>query len=301
MAKRTKRIGFGAGLALAACLGPSASTSEDAPTVTAIEFATGKELVFHLDPAALARHGLTPADLEWVRQVRMTDERHVVKLGDRLVSMDDLSTRVTRRDVLAPPFSVTLPDGREVFVTPDSERVARYMITGKAFEWRVRSALRHAAEADPGKTVVLSHIPVPGGQIPNYWDENHVHYSLGEPLESFGTVVVREPGQPAPGDVAGSFVLKARVGAREVLGTIGDLPRVTTSFDPRFDVELEVLEVLDGPSPYAPGDRFVLEVHSPTKTFVTPSPMGRVYELTLTPGDGGTAHCRLREVDPAAR
>lgn len=79
------------------------------------------------------------------------------------------------------------------------------------------------------------------------------------------------------------------------------LPRVTTSFDPRFDVELEVLEVLDGPSPYAPGDRFVLEVHSPTLTFVTPSPIGRVYDLTLTPGDEGTAHCRLREAESATR
>jgi hypothetical protein len=54
----------------------------------------------------------------------------------------------------------------------------------------VRAALSEPAFRDPAKVRVLGGIKVPGGDIPNKWGRDHVHVSLGEPLDSFAKVEI---------------------------------------------------------------------------------------------------------------
>jgi hypothetical protein len=44
---------------------------------------------------------------------------------------------------------------------------------------------------DPARVLVLANIPVPGGKVPNFWKRDHVHISVGEPLDTFAKVEVR--------------------------------------------------------------------------------------------------------------
>jgi hypothetical protein len=43
---------------------------------------------------------------------------------------------------------------------------------------------------DPAKVRVLGGIKVPGGDVPNKWGGDHVHVSLGEPLDYFAKVEI---------------------------------------------------------------------------------------------------------------
>ena len=62
---------------------------------------------------------------------------------------------------------------------------------GHYFEEAVREALTGLLVDDPGKYCVLGGIRVPGGHIPNFWGPDHVHISIGEPIESFADVKIQ--------------------------------------------------------------------------------------------------------------
>jgi hypothetical protein len=95
------------------------------------------------------------------------------------------------RPLEAPSFTVVLRDGRRVVVTPNPKRIGAYLITGEAFEKRVRADLAGGEVGDPAKVHVLEGIRVPGGAVPNVWGPDHVHVSIGEPLEHLARVEVQ--------------------------------------------------------------------------------------------------------------
>lgn len=166
------------------------------PIVVAL-FTDGKEAVITPDPAKMKAAGVTMEMLEVLRYRRLSEGKWTVKIDDREIILATFA-EITVRDIVVKPFIVTLLDGREALITPDARKVAEYLITGEAFEADVR---RHLADplvdiGDVGQIVVLRHILVPGGQVPNVFDERHVHHSLGEPLEKFAKVELR--GRPGP-------------------------------------------------------------------------------------------------------
>jgi hypothetical protein len=157
-------------------------------------FTEGREVVILPDPQKLKSLGLTAEQLEPLRRKRLSSGDWHVEIGGRKINLADVAT-VKERDLQVAPFSVMLPDGREVVVAPDAKSVGRYLITGEAFEEDVRSHLAHATVTDVIKLHVLQGIPVPGGKVPNVWGRDHVHISVGEPLETFAKVEVRaKPG-----------------------------------------------------------------------------------------------------------
>jgi hypothetical protein len=165
--------------------------------IVAASFTEGKEVVITPDPQKLKALGMTVEKLTPVRWQRLSSGEAKywnVKLDGKIINLADVA-RITVRDLQLKPFTVRLPDEREVIVTPDAKKVGRYLIPGWAFEEDVRARLSNAAGADPAKVQVLVDIPVPGGKVPNYWRRDRIHRSVGEPLDALAKVEVR--GKPA--------------------------------------------------------------------------------------------------------
>lgn len=160
---------------------------------------SGKEVVFKLDPVKVTRDGLTTNELDIFRRSRFEKGNYVQELNGKKIDLATVTTSITVRDLQAPPFELTLPDGRRLTVTPKPKEIKKYLVTGEYFEWDVRGQISDPFAQDPTKKRVLQGIPVPGGQIPNAWGEDHVHISIGEPLEKFAELkLTGEPGPQLP-------------------------------------------------------------------------------------------------------
>jgi hypothetical protein len=166
------------------------------PLVVAL-FSEGREAVISPDPRKLKSSGLSAYQLEPLRKQRLTSGNWNVKIDGKRINLADVAT-ITERDLEVKSFTVLLPDGREVLITPDAKKIGRYLIPGWAFEEDVRAVLSIVKDGDPAKVNVLADIPVPGGHVPNYWKDDRVHRSTGEPLESFAKVEVKaKPTNPS--------------------------------------------------------------------------------------------------------
>jgi hypothetical protein len=152
-----------------------------------------KEVVIEPDPEKLKANGLTLGQLgeavKWKRFVA----------GEWRISIDkndlDLTAvaKLTVRELQAPPFTVRLRDGREVLITPSPQEIGHYVVTGEYFEQDVRNELANFSGKDPGKVHVLAMILVPGTVIPHLTEKDTMrHFSVGEPLETFAKVEVRD-------------------------------------------------------------------------------------------------------------
>jgi hypothetical protein len=175
-------------------LGPQTSDRVMAPApgpIVAALFTEGKELVIQPLPEKLKAQGVSLDELRKLRHRRFSAGEWVTEVGGKKI---DLSTvaRLSVRKLHAPPFTVALPDGRKVVVTPRPDRIGAYLVTGEFFEGCVRSALAEP-NIDPARVHVLEGIRVPGGQVPNTWGPGHVHISVGEPLSRFARVTIQEP------------------------------------------------------------------------------------------------------------
>jgi hypothetical protein len=154
-------------------------------------FTEGMEVVIQPVPGKLEALGLKVEQLQRLRYQRFTNGDWQVEVDGKTIDLTRVA-RLTVRPIHAPPFTVVLPDGRKVVVTPNAQRICAYLVTGEWFEECVRSALADSPVKEPAWVTVLSGIHVPGGQVPNKWGPDHVHRSLGEPLERFATVEVRK-------------------------------------------------------------------------------------------------------------
>ncbi|MCE5269063.1 MAG: WG repeat-containing protein [Planctomycetaceae bacterium] len=159
-------------------------------TLYAALFTEGREIVIEPDPNKMAAAGVKPEQLDFLKRRRFSSGDWTVEVNGINLNLADVA-KITERDLVVRPFTVTLRDGREVVVTPDAKKVGRYLVTSEAFEEDVRARLSQPDVKDPAKIAVLSGIPVPGGRVPNFWKKDRVHISVGEPLETFGKVEVR--------------------------------------------------------------------------------------------------------------
>jgi hypothetical protein len=165
--------------------------SEGMPSIVAPLFTEGMEVVIQPLPSKLAEMGLKEEQLRRLRYYRFTNGDWQVEVGGKTIDLTRVA-RLTVRPIHAPPFTVVLPDGRKVVVTPNAQRIGAYLVTGEWFEKCVRAALKDESVKEPARVTVLDGIHVPGGQVPNHWGPDHVHVSIGEPLERFATVEVRK-------------------------------------------------------------------------------------------------------------
>jgi multidrug efflux pump subunit AcrB len=158
-----------------------------------------KEVVIQPDVEKLKARGLTVDQLgKAVKGKRFVSGQWTIRIDKNELDLTAVA-KLTVRELQAPPFTVDLHDGREVVIMPIPERIGHYVVTGEYFEQDVRGALANFSEKDPGKIHVLGMILVPGTVVPHLTEENTMrHFSVGEPLETFAKVKVREkPAVPA--------------------------------------------------------------------------------------------------------
>lgn len=173
---------------------------EPTPIVVAL-FTEGKEVVIEPRVEKLKAHGITLEQLEHLRGHRLSQGDWKVEIEGKRVDLTAVA-KITVRNLVAKPFTVVLPDGREAVIVPDAKKVGRYLVTGDSFERDVRNQLQYPFHEDPLETCVLGGIPVPGGHVPNAWGPDHVHISTGEPLKSFAKVEIRGKTGPQAADLA---------------------------------------------------------------------------------------------------
>jgi hypothetical protein len=160
---------------------------------------SGEEVVFKLDPAKVTQDGLTANELDTFRRSRFEKGNYIKEINGKKMDLATVTTSITIRDLQAPPFVLTLPDGRRLSVKPKPKEIEKYLVTGEYFESDVRGQLSDPFDQDPLKQPVLQGIPVPGGHVPNAWGADHVHISIGEPLEKFAELkLTGEPGPQLP-------------------------------------------------------------------------------------------------------
>jgi hypothetical protein len=123
-----------------------------------------------------------------------------------------------------------LPDGRKALITPNTIRVADYLVTGEFFEENVRAALVDPWNPDPDRIDVLRGIAVPGGQVPNYFGPDHVHISIGEPLARFAKVKIQGQKGPQAADIERMRALRELLD--QAVGEVKNTPRKI--FEARF-------------------------------------------------------------------
>jgi hypothetical protein len=177
--------------------------SRPKPLVAAVWLKLGasgaKEVVIEPDAEKLKAHDLTVEQLaEAVKGRRFVCGEWTVKIDKKEFDLSGMA-KLTVRELQSPPFTVKLRDGREVVVTPAPKRIGHYVVTGEYFEQAVRDALADFSGKDPGKVHVLGMILVPGTVIPHLTEKGSMrHFSVGEPLETFAAVEVRDkPEAPA--------------------------------------------------------------------------------------------------------
>jgi hypothetical protein len=98
------------------------------PIVVAL-FAEGKELVIEPCLERLKELELTLDQLASLRGRRLTEDG-VVTIDGKKIKLADVA-KVTVRNLVAKPFAVALPDGREAVIVPDAKKVGRYLVTGE--------------------------------------------------------------------------------------------------------------------------------------------------------------------------
>ena len=156
----------------------------------------GREVVVEPDVSKLKAHGLTLDQLATaLGGTRFVTGQWTLEIEGKNIQLDRVA-RLTVREIQAPAFTVKLPDGRRVLITPDPKRIADYVVTGAYFEQDVRRALADAALADaalpdPSLVHVLQMIPVPG-VLPHVTDiATGTHLSLGEPLKDLAKLDIQ--------------------------------------------------------------------------------------------------------------
>jgi len=182
--------------------GRRASGKKDPASVPIVAplFAAGMEVVIRPMPEKLKALGVSLEQIQELRYRRFFRGKWRTEIGGKEIDLTKVATLSVRK-LHAPPFTVILPDGRKAFITPKRKRIGAYLITGESFEEDVREVLADPFIPEPGKARVLHGIRVPGGDIPNYWGKDHVHISLGEPLERFAKVKIRGRKGPQAADL----------------------------------------------------------------------------------------------------
>jgi hypothetical protein len=150
-----------------------------------------KEVVVEPDVNKLKARGLT-LDLlsKALRGRRFVAGNWTLEINGKNIDLDRVA-KLTVRELQSPPFTVKLPDGRDVLITPDPKRIADYVVTGEYFEQDVRRALADATSPDPAIVYVLQMIPVPG-TLPRVTEVGTgTHLSLGGPLKDFAELEIQ--------------------------------------------------------------------------------------------------------------
>jgi hypothetical protein len=149
------------------------------------------EVVIEPDAEKLKARGLTREELaKALRGRRFGNSEWTLDIKGKKIDLEDVA-KLTVRELYAPPFTVTLRDGREVQITPDPKAIGNYVVTGEYFEEDVREALSTDNVRDPAEYHVMSGISVPGTVVPHATEPGTMrHISMGEPLKAFATVEV---------------------------------------------------------------------------------------------------------------
>jgi hypothetical protein len=150
-----------------------------------------KEVVVEPDVNKLKARGLT-LDLlsKALRGRRFVAGNWTLEINGKNIDLDRVA-KLNVRELQAPPFTVKLPDGRDVLITPDPKRIADYVVTGEYSEQDVRRALADATSPDPAIVYVLQMIPVPG-TLPHVTEVGTgTHLSLGGPLKDFAELEIQ--------------------------------------------------------------------------------------------------------------
>ncbi len=154
-----------------------------------------REVVFTLNPIRLEEEGLTVKQLEFVRRHQFYEGNYIINVGEKRIDLAKIAS-VKIRDLYAPPFEVTLPDGRKVLISPLVKRIKDYEVTGEYFEQNVRRILADPFETNIYEAIVLSGISIAGGPGPASITESGAEISGGEPLKTFADIKIY--GEPGP-------------------------------------------------------------------------------------------------------
>src|SRR5262249_2545859 len=153
-------------------------------------FTEGMEVVIRPMPDKLKALRVSLEQFRKLRYQRFFRGEWRTEISGKEIDLTKVATLSVRK-LHAPPFTVLLPDGRKVRITPKPKRIGASLITGELFEEDVRKVLAEPLIRDPAKAHVLHGIQLVGRvHMPNYWGKDHVHISLGEPLERFAKVKI---------------------------------------------------------------------------------------------------------------
>jgi len=142
---------------------------------------------------------MTAMGLKWDELRKVIDGRRFiegewyVELKKEKINLAQLA-KIETRPLEIPQFTVALPDGRELTVTPTIAKIGGYRITGQRFVDDVRRRLDDLFVEDPLAVTVLSGISNPGPSVPSWWacsPTRCINGSVGEPLNHLAKLDVR--------------------------------------------------------------------------------------------------------------
>jgi hypothetical protein len=159
------------------------------------------EVVIQARPDKLAALGMKWEELrKKLRYHRFEKGNWKVEIKGKELDLGRL-TKIEVRKLTIPPFTVTLPDGRELLVRPAIAKIGGYRITGQYFEESVRELLADLFLEDPLKVRTLRGVSNPGKSVPWEWGpdfgdpKGHVLRSTGQPLDELARLELRgKPG-----------------------------------------------------------------------------------------------------------
>jgi hypothetical protein len=176
---------------------PARGQAEAPRPIVVASLTDGMEVVIQARPDKLATLGMKWEELrKELRYRRLEIDNWKVEIQRKEMDLGRVA-KIEVRKLKIPPFTVTLPDGRELLVTPVIAKIGGYRVTGEYFEESVRELLADLFLENPLKVRTLGGIANPGNSVPWQWGPSpgdprgHVARSIGQPLNQLAKLELR--------------------------------------------------------------------------------------------------------------